>query len=78
MEQFHQTTLLEHARTLGEHESKLDLILSEMQAVRADLTTVKNALAEVRGGSKVVWVVFTAFGALGSWLFNEFFRRTNA
>jgi hypothetical protein len=25
-----------------------------------------------------VWVVFTAFGALGSWLFNEFFRRTNA
>lgn len=54
-------------KDLGRMEAQIENLEKLTQKISNDLELVKQTLAEVRGGAKVVWFIYGLFGALLGW-----------
>lgn len=59
---------------IGALKQAVNTLTGEVSALRRDMATVNAALAEIRGGKKVLWALLGAAGVMGaaaSWLFDH-------
>jgi hypothetical protein len=55
------------AYKIGEHEAKIDMLVTGMAQLQQDVSDIKSTLAEKRGERRVgLWVSSTASGAIGA------------